>query len=62
MSLHYCNLFQKFVIPALRQQQCLETNMFMQIGAPPYIAQQVTALLQTHLRDERVISVGFPTA
>ena len=58
----YCNLFQKYVIPALRQRQCLETTVFLQDGAPSPIAQQVTALCRAHFGDERVISRGFPTA
>ena len=54
-----CNLLQQYVIPALRQRQFLETTVFMQYGAPPHIARQVTALLRTHFGDERVISRGF---
>ena len=40
----YYNLLQQYVIPALRQQQCLETTVFMQDGAPPHIARQVIEL------------------
>ena len=59
MGSHYWNLLQQYIIPALRQRQCLETTVFMQDGAPSSIAQQVTALFQVHLGDKRVIFKGF---
>ena len=43
-SSRYCNLFQKYIIPVLRQQQCSESTVFMQFGAPPHIAREMTAL------------------
>ena len=62
MGSRYRNIFQQYVIPALPQRQCLETTVFMKVGAPHHIALQVTALLWTHFGDEDVISRGFPTA
>ena len=55
-------LLQQYVIPDIHQQQCLETNLFKQDGAPPHVARQVIALLGVHFGDERVISRGFPIA
>ena len=58
----YCSLLQQYIILSLRQPQCLETTAFMQDGAVPHIARQVTALFRIHFGDESVFSRGFLTA
>ena len=47
---------------SLHIKQCLETTVFIDDGAPPHIARQMTALLRAQFGDERVISMDFPTA
>ncbi|GBN09896.1 hypothetical protein AVEN_257464-1 [Araneus ventricosus] len=41
----YCDLFQQQAIPALQEQECLETTVFMQDAAPPHVARPVCFVL-----------------
>ncbi|GFW78054.1 hypothetical protein TNCV_135241 [Trichonephila clavipes] len=41
------------IIPALQEQQCLQTTVFMQDGATPHIGHQVKALLCANFDDNR---------
>ncbi|GFX06363.1 uncharacterized protein TNCV_2938911 [Trichonephila clavipes] len=50
------------VIPALQEQQCSQTTIFMQEGATPHIGRQVKVLLSANFGDNHVISRHFPDA
>ena len=60
MSARYENILMQHVIPTLQERNCVETTVFMQDGAPPYIGRQVQRELHETFTDERIISRSFP--
>ena len=59
-SASYENILMQRVIPALQERNCIETTVFIQVGAPPHIGRQVQRLLRETFTDERIISRSFP--
>ncbi|GBM62922.1 hypothetical protein AVEN_22330-1 [Araneus ventricosus] len=58
----YESLLRNQLIPALQQRGCVDSTIFMQVGAPPHIATPVKQLLNLHFGNDRIISRHFPTA
>lgn len=48
---HYYDLLQLQVVPSLLEQECLETAVFMQYGAPLHTVQAVMILLLFHFKN-----------
>ena len=58
-SASYKNILMQHVIHALLDCNCVETTVFIQDGAPPYISCQVFLLRET-FTDECIVSGRFP--
>ncbi|GBM59222.1 hypothetical protein AVEN_240408-1 [Araneus ventricosus] len=56
------NLLRNQLIPALQQRVCVDSTIFVQDGAPPYIVTPVKQLLNLHFENYRIISRHFQTA
>ncbi|GFT11534.1 uncharacterized protein TNCV_2523491 [Trichonephila clavipes] len=52
----YADMLQNRIIPSLVDKHLLERTIFMQDGAPPYIARRVKDLLRRSFADDRVLS------
>ncbi|GFW89292.1 uncharacterized protein TNCV_4934601 [Trichonephila clavipes] len=55
----YADMLQNHIIPSLVDKHLLERTIFMQDGAPPYIARRVKDLLRRSFGDDRVLSRHF---
>ncbi|GBO39884.1 hypothetical protein AVEN_501-1 [Araneus ventricosus] len=58
----YESFLHNQLVPALQQRGCVDSKIFMQDGALPYIATPVKQLLNLHFGNDRIISHHFPTA
>ncbi|GBO01369.1 hypothetical protein AVEN_275664-1 [Araneus ventricosus] len=57
----YESLLRNHLIRALQQRGCVDTTIFMQVGASQHIAIPVKQLLNLHFGNDRIISRHFPT-
>ncbi|GFT35979.1 uncharacterized protein TNCV_4342891 [Trichonephila clavipes] len=58
----YGKLLQQQIIPALQEQQCLQTTIFTRDGATPHVGRRVKALISANFGDNSVISRHFSDA